>query len=63
MLTMFANILTADSKHSLLNTENLTEPIQTELSKKQKIFCAIFFAFVKFILNFEHFHEKDDSHS
>ena len=62
-LRLFVNALTADDKHYLLNRDNLTEPIQMQLSQKQKTFYQLFFAFLKSILNFEHFPKKDDSHS
>ena len=50
---MFVNIFTADDKYSLLNRDNLREPIQTQLSKKQKTFSEFVAAFLKYILNFE----------
>ena len=34
-----------------------------QLSRKQKTFSEFFSAFLKSSLNFEHFQEKDDSHS
>ena len=55
---LFVNILTVDDKHYLLNTDNLTEPIHMQLSKKQKNFSGIFFAFLKSILNFQHLPKK-----
>ena len=55
---LFVNILTVDDKHYLLNTDNLTEPIHMQLSKKQKNFSRIFFAFLKSILNFKHLPKK-----
>ena len=60
---MFVNILTADSNYSRFNRENLMQPIQMQLSNKQKIFSGLFFAFLKSTLNFEHFQKKYDSHS
>ena len=41
-LRLFVNLLTADDKYSLLNRDNLTQPIQVELSQKEKI-CPKFF--------------------
>ena len=55
--------MTADDKYSLLNRDNLTEPIPTPLSQKQKAFLLFFLAFSKSTLNFEHFPKKDDAHS
>ena len=60
ILRLFVNTLTVDDKHYLLNRDNLTEPIQMQLSKIQKSFSEIFFAFLKFILNFKHLPKKDD---
>ena len=34
-----------------------------QLSQKQKHFYPLFLAFLKFILNFEHFQKKVDRHS
>ena len=63
MLRMFVNTLTVNDKHYLLNRDNLTQPIQIELSQKQKIFSEFFLAFLKSILNFQHLPKNDDSHS
>ena len=60
---LFVNALTANDKRYLLNRDNLTQPIQMQLSQKQKTFSEFFCAFLKSSLNFEHFQKKDDSHS
>ena len=60
---MFVNTLTADDKYSLLNRDNLTQPIRKELSKKQTAFSQLLLAFWKSTLNFEQFQKKDDPHS
>ena len=60
---MFVNTLTADDQYSLLNRDNLTQPIRARLSEKQKAFFQFFLAFPKSTLNFEHFQKKDDLHS
>ena len=60
---MFVNILPADDKHYLLNTDNLTQHIQMQLSQKQKTFHEFFFAVSKSTLNFKHFAGTDDTHS
>ena len=60
---MFVNTLTADDKYSLLNIDNLTQPIRTQLSQKQTAFSQLLLAFWKSTLNFEHFQKKDDPHS
>ena len=60
---LFPNTLSADGKYSLLNRDNLTKPIQMQLSGKQKTFSQFFCAFLKSSLNFENFQKKHDSHS
>ena len=57
---MFVNTLTADDKYSLLNRDNLTQPIRTPLSQKHKAFSQFFLAFSKATLNLEHFQNKYD---
>ena len=52
---MLVNTLTADDKYSLLNRDNLTQPIWAELSKEQTAFSQLLLAFWKSTLNFEHF--------
>ena len=58
ILRLFPNILTADDKNSLLNRDNLKQPFQIILSKKQKTFSHLLSGFLKFTLNFEHFQKK-----
>ena len=60
---MFVNKLTADDKYSLLNRDNLTQPIGRQLFQKEKAFSEFFLAFSKSTLNFEHFEKNDDNHS
>ena len=55
--------MTADDKYSVPNRDNLTQPIQTQLSQKEKAFSQCFVAFSKCALNLEHFQKKDDPHS
>ena len=55
--------MTADDKYSLLNRDNLTQPIPTQLSQKQKAFFEFFLAFSKSTLNFETLQKKDDLHN
>ena len=50
--------MAADDKYSRRNMQNFQQQLQTALSQKQKIFCAIFIAFVKPTLNLEHFDQK-----
>ena len=56
---LFPNTLSADDKYSLLNRDNLTQPIQMELSQKEKLFSQFLFALSKSTLNFEHFQRKN----
>ena len=60
-LGLVVNKLTADHKYSVLNRDNLTIPIQIQLSRKQKTFSQFFAAFLKSRLNFKCFQEKDDA--
>ena len=60
---MFVNTLTADEQHSLLNRDNLTQPIRTQLSQKRQAFSEFFLAFSKSTLNFQSLQKKDDLHS
>ena len=60
---MFFNALTAYDKHYVVNRDNLMQPIQMQLSQKQKSFSGFVFAFLKCILNFENFSKKDGPHS
>ena len=63
ILRLFVNTLTADDKYSLLNRDNLTQPIQILLSQKEKTFSQFLATFLKSTLNFAHFQTKDDPHS
>ena len=63
ILRLFVNTLSAVDKYSLPNREYLTQPIQVQLSQKQKTFPPFFSAFSKSMLKFEHFQKKGDPHS
>ena len=43
ILRQFVDTLTVDEKHYLLKTDNLTQPIQIQLSQKEKSFAVFFF--------------------
>ena len=58
ILGLFVNTLPVDDKYSLLNRDNLAQPIQMQLSQKQKTFLESFSVFFKYKLNFEHFQKK-----
>ena len=62
-MTLPVNTLVAYEKYAVLNRDNLTIPIQMQLSQKQKTFSQLFAAFLKYRLNFGHFQTKDDPHS
>ena len=57
-LRLFLNTLSANEKYSLLNRDNLGQPIQMKLSQKQITLFQFVFAFLKSSLNFEHFQKK-----
>ena len=59
ILRLLVNTLVADEKYPVLNRENLTIPIQMQLSQKRKIFSQFSAGFFKSRLNFKHFEEKD----
>ena len=57
--SLFPKTLSADGKYSLLNTENLTQRIQMQLSRKHKTFSVFFFsAVLKSSLKFSSFCKK-----
>ena len=58
VLRLLVNTFTADGKYSLLNRDNLTQPIHMQLSQKQKLFVQFFSAFLKFIFKLEHLEQK-----
>ena len=62
ILRLFVNTLTVDESHYLLTRDNLTQNIQTQICQKQKTFYQFFVAFLKSILNFQHFPKEDDPH-
>ena len=55
---LFRNTESADIKYSLLNRDNLTQPVQMQVSRKQKTLSQFFSAFLKSNLNFEHIQKK-----
>ena len=61
ILGLLVNTLAADEKYPVLNRDNLTIPIQMQLSQKKKTFSQFFAAFLKSRLNFKCFQEKDDA--
>ena len=61
ILGLLVNTLATDEKYPVLNRDNLTIPIQMQLSRKQNTFSEFFTAFLKSKWNFEHFDKKDDA--
>ena len=61
MFGLLVNTLATHGKYPVLNRDNLTVPIQIQLSQKHKIFSHYFPAFLKSSWNFEHFDKKDDA--
>ena len=55
---LLVSTLAADEKYPVLNRDNLTIPIQMQLSQKQKTFPQFFDAFSKPSLNFKYFLKK-----
>ena len=58
ILRLFLHTLAFNDKQYLLNRDNLAQPIQLELSKKQKTFSEFVFSFLKSILNYKPFPKK-----
>ena len=58
ILGLLVNTLACDKKYPVLNRDNLTMPIQMELSQKQKKFSRFFAAFLKSSWNFERSEKK-----
>ena len=58
ILRLFVNTLSAVDKYSVLNRDNLIQPIQMQLSQKHKTFFGFFSAFLKSCLNFQHFKKR-----
>ena len=55
---LFVNTLTLHDKCSRLTNENLRQPTQTQLSKKQRTFSQIFAAFTKSTSIFKPFEKR-----
>ena len=63
ILRLFVDTLTVNDKHYLLNRDNLPQPIQMQLSQKQKTFSEFFVIFLNSILNFKILTKKYDPRS
>ena len=62
ILGLSVNTFAANEKYPVFKRENLTIPIQMQLSEKQKNFCQMFTSILKSRWIFEHFDKKDDTH-
>ena len=54
--------MATDDKDPILHRENLTIPIDMQLSEKQKTFCESFATLLESTLNFLNFDKKDEPH-
>ena len=63
ILGLFVNTMTADDEYSVPNSEKLPQPIQMQLSKKEKCFGQFFATCLKTISNFQNVQKKYDPHS
>ena len=63
ILGLLVNTLAADEKYPVLNTDNLTIPIQMQLSQKKKTFSRFFTDFLTSNWNFGRLGKKYDCHS
>ena len=62
ILGLLVNTLATDEKYAVLKRDNLTIPIQIQLSQKQKTFSQFVAAFLKSSLSFRILEEKNDPH-
>ena len=60
ILGLPVNTFATDENYPVLNRDNLTIPIQMQLSQKENTFSRFSAAFLKFSLNFKHFGTKDN---
>ena len=60
ILELFVNLLTADDKYSLLNRDNLAQPIIMQLSNKKNALSQVFTAILISRSNSKHFEKKDE---
>ena len=60
VLVVFVNTLIADDKYPVKDCENLSLPIQMQLSKKRNAFPQFFLPFLESTSNFKRFEKKDN---
>ena len=52
--------MTTDDKYSRRIMLNFKKQLEAPLPQKQKVFSGLFLAFLKCVLNLEHFEKKDE---
>ena len=62
ILGLLVNTFAIHEKYPVLTRENLTIPIQMQLSKKKTTFSQFLAVFLKSSLNFKYFAKKEDPH-
>ena len=60
---VFCNTLTANDKYAVQDCENLSSPIQIQLSLNAKSFSHSFVPLLEFTANFKRCGKKDDRYS
>ena len=60
ILRLFVNTLTADGKYFCRNMQNFQKQLQTPLCQKENNFSGIFFDFLNFVWNLQHFEKKSE---
>ena len=63
ILGVFVNTLTSEGKYRVQDWENLSLPIQMQLTEKRETFSQFFVPFLESISNFKHSGKRDDCHS
>ena len=58
ILVLLVNTLAANENYPVINTGNLTIPIEMQLSQKRNTFSRFLLEFLKFRLNLKHFEKK-----
>ena len=63
ILRLFLNTFAAYDKYSVLNREDLTQPIHKQLSQKEKTFSQFISLFLKSRFHFVHIQKKGGAQS
>ena len=61
ILVLLVNTLDVDERYPVLNRDNLTIPIQMQLSLRQETLSQFFSTSLKFTLRFQYFEKKKSS--